>query len=428
MAISTSYGLEVMDIRRTRSEQRLRQRWLGIAAFLILVVLLLTYAASLAQRPTSIETDSIWFGDVVRGPLVDEVTASGRLVAPDIRAVSNRTEGVVEQVHVLAGARIDADTVLVTLVAPALEEELAEARWRLEEIEAETALERIESENRLLDLEAEVASANAEFISTQLELDAQERLGEGQVYSTLEVERTRLKADQLQKRLEAKQSRLERYASVQEAEREAAAARLATQRDRVARLERQKLGLEVRAGVVGTVLEIDAEEGERLGAGSALARIVDTSHLIARVGVSERDAGRLDIGLPARVEVGRSVIQARIERIDPGVRNRLVDVDLALEEPLPEGLRPDLSVASRIEIDRIEDALKLPRPALLEDGSERFTVFRLTEDEDRAMRTQLQLGRRSAREVEVLAGLAEGDRVILADMSDWLDHDELRLQ
>nr|WP_240956177.1 HlyD family efflux transporter periplasmic adaptor subunit [Wenzhouxiangella sp. XN79A] len=228
--------------------------------------------------------------------------------------------------------------------------------------------------------------------------------------------------------MEAKQARLERYASVQEAEREAAAARLATQRDRVARLERQKLGLEVRAGVVGTVLEIDAEEGERLGAGSALARIVDTSHLIARVGVSERDAGRLDIGLSARIEVGRNVIQARVERIDPGVRNRLVDVDLALEKPLPEGLRPDLSVASRIEIDRIENALKLPRPALLEDGSERFTVFRLTEDEDRAMRTQLQLGRRSAREVEVLAGLAEGDRVILADMSDWLDHDELRLQ
>lgn len=417
-----------MDIQRTDHRQRLTRRTIGIIAFLALVVLLLAYAASLAQRPPGIETDAVWFGDVVRGPLVDEVTAAGRLVAPDIRAVTNRSEGVVERVHVLPGARVEAETVLVTLAAPALEEELAEARWRLEEIEAETVLERIESENRLLDLEAEVASANAEFISTQLELDAKERLAEGQVYSTLEVERTRLKADQLQKRLEAKQSRLGRYASVQEAEQEAAAARLATQRDRVARLAQQKLDLEVRAGVNGTVLEIEAAEGERLNAGSALARIVDTTHLIARVGVSERDAARLDIGLPARVEVGPDVVQGRVERIDPGVRNRLVDVDIALEAPLPDGLRPELSIASRIEIDRIENTLKLPRPPRLDDGEERFTVFRLAEGEERAMRIQVQLGRRSAREVEALSGLAEGDRIILADMSDWLDHDEIRLQ
>lgn len=416
-----------MDIRRSTTRQRTTRRMFWIAAFLAAFALFLVYAVSLAQRPTAIETDAIWFGDVVRGPLVDEVTAAGRLIAPDIRAVTNRTEGVVEQVHVLAGARVEADTVLVTLVAPALEEELAEARWRLEEIEAETVLERIESGNRLLDLEAEVASANAEFISTQLELDAQERLGEGQVYSTLEVERTRLKADQLQKRLAAKQSRLERYASVQEAEQEAAAARLATQRDRVARLERQTLGLEVRAGVAGTVLEVDAEEGERLSAGSALARIVDTSHLIARVGVSERDAARLEIGLPARIEVGRNGMQGRVERIDPGVRNRLVDVDLALETPRPEGLRPDLSVTSRIEIDRIEDTLKVARPAQLDDGANEFTVFRRVAD-NRVRRTQVLLGKRSAREVEVHSGVDEGDRIILADMSDWLDHEELRLE
>ena len=44
-----------------------------------------------------------------------------------------------------------------------------------------------------------------------------------------------------------------------------------------------------------------------------------------------------------------------------------------------------------------------------------------------AIRVQVKLGRRSVQFVEVIEGLAEGDRVILSDMTQYEDHNRLRL-
>lgn len=67
------------------------------------------------------------------------VSASGQLVAPRIRAVTNRNAGVVEAVRVLPGDRVAADDALIVMSSPEVEEELAQARWDLAAAEAEEA-------------------------------------------------------------------------------------------------------------------------------------------------------------------------------------------------------------------------------------------------------------------------------------------------
>ena len=73
-------------------------------AFLALVA----GAVWMGQRPPAIDGDSIWTGEVTRGELVHEVVAPGRLVATDVRAVTNSSSGVVEQLMVLPGDRVEA--------------------------------------------------------------------------------------------------------------------------------------------------------------------------------------------------------------------------------------------------------------------------------------------------------------------------------
>ena len=43
------------------------------------------------------------------------------------------------------------------------------------------------------------------------------------------------------------------------------------------------------------------------------------------------------------------------------------------------------------------------------------------------MRVPVRLGRTSVNEVEIVQGLAVGDRVILSDTSSWDDYDRIRL-
>ncbi|MEX2499014.1 MAG: HlyD family efflux transporter periplasmic adaptor subunit [Wenzhouxiangellaceae bacterium] len=418
-----------MDIQRNVPAVRRWRRTAIVAGLGLGFVVLMGAALWMGQRPPAVDGDSIWTGVVTRGELVHEVVAPGRLVATDVRAVTNRSAGVVEQLTVLPGDRVEAGDVLLVMTSPGIDEDLAAARWDLAGTRADQALARVESQNRRLDLEAQVASAEADYTSTKMELEAQEQLGEGQVFSALEVERTRLKAAQLEKRMQAERARLDRYDEVQQAEHEAAEAQLAALEDRVARLEALRDDLKVKASMAGVVLEITPEEGQQLSAGTAVARIVNLERLIARVSVDERSAARVQPGLRVSLELGRERLQGDVLRVDPGVENRLVSVDVALPDDVGDlDLRPDLSVTARIELDRIDDTLKLDRPAQMAKSPGPVRLFRLGPDGKRAHRVEVELGRASMREVEIIQGLSPGDRIILADMSGWLDQEQIRIR
>src|SRR5690625_7601215 len=113
-------------------------------------------------------------------------------------------------------------------------------------------------------------------------------------------------------------------------------------------------------------------------------------------------------GMPVRLEVGRRIEQGKVIRIDPTVRERAVHVDVSIEDASVEGLRPDLSVTARIELERVADALIVDRPAGLRSGSETFSMFRIVGEGDRAERTNVGIGRVWNRQGEVRNGCAAG--------------------
>ena len=102
-------------------------------------------------------------------------------------------------------------------------------------------------------------------------------------------------------------------------------------------------------------------------------------------------------------------------------------VDVQLEGELPRGARPDLSVDGTMELERLDNVLYVGRPAF---GQEQSTVglFKLDAATGEASRMQVQLGRSSVNTIEVMNGLAEGDQVVLSDMSAWDQFDRIRLR
>jgi multidrug efflux pump subunit AcrA (membrane-fusion protein) len=134
------------------------------------------------------------------------------------------------------------------------------------------------------------------------------------------------------------------------------------------------------------------------------------------------------VGQAARLELGRENLEGHVTRVEPAVKDRLVTVDIALESAGRTGLRPDLSVTARIEIDRAAETLVLDRPAALRDDQKEVNLFRLDGAGTRARRVKVEVRRISARQVEIASGLAAGDRVILADMTEWLDEPEIRIR
>jgi HlyD family secretion protein len=101
-------------------------------------------------------------------------------------------------------------------------------------------------------------------------------------------------------------------------------------------------------------------------------------------------------------------------------------VDVKLDAEPPPGARPDLSVDGRIEIDRLENALKVGRPVYAQ-ADRTISLFRLDSTGQFADRVPVKIGKVSVNQIEILEGLREGDRVILSDMSAQDAFDRVRL-
>jgi RND family efflux transporter MFP subunit len=385
-------------------------------------------AISFAGRPPGVDGDLVFSGDVTRGEFIHEVTAAGSLYAPEIRSVTNQSEGVVEVIHVLAGHVVKGDEVLMVLSSPTLQQELADAQAELDSALAEERLRIANAEDESLTLQSALADAIGQFEEAQLSANAQQMLEAENATDRLSLTSALNRAAQAERRVEIAQAKVDGYAERRAAEDARAEAKLDQSRRKLERLHERVRDLEVRAGVAGVVQEVAVEVGQRLGNGTEVARVVNPEILIARVRVSERDAPLVEVGQKVRLEMGRDTTEGEVMRIDPAVSERLVTVDVALTGDAERQLRPDLTVTARIVIDRVPDTLVVDRPAGLRDDAEKVELFRLDRDGNRASRVSVEIGRISARSVEIVGGLEAGDRIILADMTEWIEEPEIRIR
>jgi HlyD family secretion protein len=185
--------------------------------------------------------------------------------------------------------------------------------------------------------------------------------------------------------------------------------------------------LHVRAGIDGVLQLVPVEVGQHVTPGTNIARVADPKKLKAEIKIAETQAKDVTIGQKATVDTRNGMVNGHVSRIDPSVQNGTVTVDVSMDESLPLGARPDLSVDGTVELERLKDVLYVGRPV---HGQSESTIglFKLVDDGAEAVRINVKLGRSSVNLVEVVQGLQVGDKVILSDMSQWENFDRVRLR
>jgi HlyD family secretion protein len=359
--------------------------------------------------------------------MLRQVRGIGSLVPEDIRWITARTPGRVERIVLRPGAAVTPDDVILILSNPQALQAAADADSQFKTAEAAATDFRGQLEIALLAAESAAAAAKAEYEQSKLRAEVNERLFAKGLVSELDLRLTKVTAEQAQMRHEIEQKRLlfaRKSVAPQIATKQAEVERLRAQ----ARLRHEDVdALQVRAGMAG-VLQMLAPEVQ-IGAqvsGGTIARVADPSRLKAQVRVAETQAKDLQLGQPASIDTRNGVVDGRVSRIDPSVQNGTVTVDVTLTGALPRGTRPDLSVDGTIELERLDLVMFVGRPAF---GREKSTVgmFRLAATGADAERVPVELGRSSVNTIEIVRGLNVGDKVILSDMSQWDEHQRIRL-
>ncbi len=417
-----------MDIERKDFKQKRRRRRILWGTIGVVALGLVTFGIGrLEPAARSVSRQSVWVEQVERGSMVRRVRGPGSLVPKEIRWITASVDGRIEQVHLEPGIEVTADTLLLELTNPETEQRLEDARLALQAEEAELADLKVQLQSDLLNQEAEAARVESDYEEARLQVEANEVLNKDGLVPEIDLKRSRIRAQQLERRLDLERRRLDKAEESVQARLDSQQAQLSQARALLQLRQQEVDSLSVRAGIDGVLQEVPVEVGERVQPGTVLARVAKPEELKAELRIAETQAKDIQIGLPAEIDTRNGVVEGRVSRIDPAVREGTVLVDVEITGQLPPGARPDLSVDGTIEIERLEDVLYVGRPTYGQSNS-RVELFKLIDEGEMAVRVPVQLGRASVDTIEIVEGLEVGDQVILSDTSQFDEVDRIRLE
>jgi len=417
-----------MDIRR---EDLIRKRRLRRIIYIVVGLLAIgsvTLGVSrLKPAAPSVDKATVWEDTVKRGPMLLEVRGLGSLVPEEILVVSAPVDGRVVRRLLLPGSQVKAATVVMELTNPEQEQATLDAEWQLKAAEAEYKSTKAQLDSTLLDQKAKAAQVQSDFIEAKLNADRDVELARRGLGSELNAKVTQAKAEAMATSNQIEKERLAVSAASVKAQLDEQQAKVEQLRALWELKKSQLASLQVRAGADGVLQELDVEVGQRVPAGTPLAKVVQPTRLKAQLKIPETQAKDVLIGQKAAIDTRNGIVPGHVVRVDPSVVEGSVTVDVKLDAALPPGARPDLSVEGTIEIENLPDVVYVGRPGFGQPNST-VGIFKVDEEGRGATRVQVKLGRASVNSVEILSGLQPGDQVILSDMSQWDAFNRIRLE
>jgi len=182
--------------------------------------------------------------------------------------------------------------------------------------------------------------------------------------------------------------------------------------------------LAVRAPVDGKLTGFRLQVGETVKPDQNIGRIDDPDRFKLSAEVDEYYLGRMTVGRRGLATLDGQSHPIEISTIYPQIKDGRFTVELVFRGPQP-ALSPGQSLNAQITLGQPAPALLLPSGAFLNEtgGSWVFVVDRA----GNAARRAVRLGRRSASQVEIVSGLAEGDRVIVSSYAAFGKSERLQL-
>lgn len=177
-------------------------------------------------------------------------------------------------------------------------------------------------------------------------------------------------------------------------------------------------GLIVRAPVDGRVTALDLKVGEHRNPGERLAEVTPDSGMKLDADIDEFYLARVRAGQAATVEIDGKPVKVKVRRVSPQVRNGQFTVDLDFEGESPPNLVAGETAQGRLQLGGDTPALILPTGPFLERTGGDW-VFVISKDGSSAERRQIKVGRRTMEQLEILGGLATGERVVTSDYTGF---------
>lgn len=352
------------------------------------------------------EAVPVELGSTRRGPISAYVAGTANLRAKRDVTVNARTEGQVRRILVEEGDYVKAGQLLAQIDDRQLTITMDLTQQRLEQAKVQLERARIQRDK------AEIQIANKKAELERNEAGLPEGLVSQQEVDQLLYQLRELEADE---KVQATTEKENRY-RVEEL---------------TAEVEQVKLDLShtrIKAPFAGYITERSIEVGQNVRALDKAFQLGSFSPLYADVFLAEIDTNAVKEGQAVSMRLDAVAeaepVRGRVVRISPIVDDATGTVKVTTEfRPPARSYRPGAFVRIEIETDEREDALLIPKRAIVEEEGQTY-VF--VADGEKAVRRAVNLGYESGAEAEVRTGLSDGDQIIVAGQGNLNDGDAIR--
>jgi HlyD family secretion protein len=388
----------------------LKRRAMWVGGAVAMAALCFGLVSTWRGSEASVNASRLRVAEVTRGTLVRDASVNGRVVAavsPTLYAKASSTVNL----KVAAGDTVKKGQVLAVLESPDLADILKRETSTYEGLKAEVARQHILSRKQKLLAQKEADTAEIERLSAQRTLERYESVAQVGVIAKIDYQKAK---DALQSaEIRAK------HAS-QAATLEGDDVQLAL-KTKVNELERAKLSMEeaqrrvdeltVRAPVDGFIGTLNVQNRMVVAANAPLMTLVDLSRLEIEVEVPETYVADMGLGMSAEIALPSGTATGKLSALSPEVVKNMVLARVRFDGEQPKGLRQSQRVTARLLIEEKPNVLMLPRGPFVENDGGRYAyVVR----DGIATRTPITMGATSVSSVEIVSGLKQGDKVVVA--------------
>ena len=414
-----------MDIVRNPPSKSRRNLMIGGAV--AVVVIFTVWTLTLDPAAQSIERSAVLIDSVRKGDVVRDVRGPGTLVPEHIRWITAQASARVERLASESGKTVGAGDLLLELSNPDLEIQTMQAEQQVRQAQIELLNIKTNLRSQLLTQQGVVATMNTQFVSASQEARAADSLAKSKLLSSFELANRRAQAEEFSTRLRVERERLKLMEQAIDSQISTQASQV-DQLKAIAANQKERLrSLLVRSPDGGVLQDLTLQLGQWVPAGTTLAKVVQPGKLKAVLRIPESQAKDVALGQKASIDTRNGIVAGHVLRKDPSAQGGSVTVDVILDGPLPKGAVPDLSVDGTIEIEKLTNVMYSGRPAF-SAGSGAVSLFRLEAGGKSAVRVPVELGRSSVNVIEIVRGLAVGDKIIVSDMSQYANVARVRIK
>ena len=368
--------------------------------------------------------ESLSISEVREGEFNDYIRLSGQVQPMTTIQVSPRESGIVEDILIEEGSKVQAGDIIIRLGNDDLDLEILNSEANLAEKENALRNTMIQMEQEKMQLSLNILELKTEVQRKERALKSQKRLFDDGLIGKEEYLRSEEDYILFRKKLEVTIARAEQDSLYRNVQIKQMKESLENMKLNMQRIRMRKKHLEVKAPINGELGLLEVTLGESISSGRKIGQINALDSYKIEALIDEHYIDRVSAGLSATFERQNETFDAVIRKVYPEVRDGKFKADFRFSGEQPRNIRTGQTYYLNLQLAQPEKAILIHRGTFYQKTAGKW-IYVVAPEGGKAVKREIRIGRQNPQFYEVLEGLEPGEKVITSGYDNFGDNEVL---